>query len=203
MWETMKGKSCNTNNMISKPSPPPDRAKTVHHNKRTNFEHFDDNVNQQRIIQNDVGDGNVNLVHAESTTSQPTKPRPHLDLTPRRHNGHGREKMMKLITSSLFTEMAASSAPTKNSPARPETELRIQRNDPTNHYNRSPHQNFPLRHKRNIRNSNVPLKTAPRIPKQTPRLWSKKNNNHPSHHLRPSPLHQINSKRRGHMSAGA
>ena len=74
MWETMKGKSNNTYNMINKPSPPPDRAKMVHYYKSTNFEHFDDNSNQQQVIQNDAIDGNFNLAHAEPTIQQPTKP---------------------------------------------------------------------------------------------------------------------------------
>ena len=61
------------------------------------------------------------------------KPQSPPEPPPRRHDGHDREQMMKLITSSLSTEMTASSAPTKNPLARPRPELQIQRNGPTNH----------------------------------------------------------------------
>ena len=70
----MKGKSYDTDNMINNPSTLLDQEKTVHQNKRTNFEHFDDNDGQQRAIQNDAGDGNFNVAHAELTIQRPPKP---------------------------------------------------------------------------------------------------------------------------------
>ena len=74
MWETTKGKP-NISNMINKPPTPPDRAKTVRHNKRTHFEHFNDN-DDQHANQNDASKANSNFTRVEIMAQQPPKALP-------------------------------------------------------------------------------------------------------------------------------
>ena len=124
--------------MINKPPTPPDQAKTVRHNKRTHFEHFNDN-DDQRAVQSDASNANSNFARAELIVQQPMKSLPTLEPLLHRCNCRGLEQVTKLIISSPYTKMATSSKPEKTQPVMSFLSFQIQCDVPDSQHHLTHH----------------------------------------------------------------